>query len=388
MKSRLGIYFTTKYCQTQKIANYLGQWFRESGAEVEIVNLAQLANKTPDALNFDAILIGAPVYMRRYPRDVVRFVRENRTALMRVPCTGFFSVCLAATPATPAAYAQSLRPVKAFLDEVAWNPHWIASFPGALNYREYSVILRWMMKRISTTEGGPTDIRNDYFLTRWNEVSQFAADFFNDEPQSRYRADKVPHATAMLNALLPDFEQRIVQRLSLTGVPEEVRAALETMELEDMPLAGGLAWIRNLGRKSPNQSRHTLFHDSAEAFGSLPIASNQPHEIMGALIGQFWKRDFGIHRLCNMDEFRTFSEPGYVKVLTNFSFGESCDCQTVVRTETRIHATDAGAARRFGLYWQAVSPGIHLYMRSVLHGIQKSLRKRRWEGNARVAAQS
>jgi menaquinone-dependent protoporphyrinogen oxidase len=388
MKGQLGIYFATRHCQTQKIANYLGQWFRQRQVEVKIFDLAGPANNLQDPLNFDAVLIGAPVYMRCYPREVARFVRKNRATLVRVPCTGFFSVCLAATPATPEAYVQSLGPVKAFLDDVAWNPRWIASFPGALNYRVYNPILRWIMKKISAAQGGPTDVRNDYFLTRWDEVSEFATDLLTDEPQSRYRAEKVLRATGMLNALMPDFEHRIVQRLLLHGTLEEVRVALETMELEDMPLASALAWIRNLGRKSPNQSPHTLFHDSAEAFGSLPILSNQPHEVMGALIGQFWKRDFGIHRLGNIDEFRGFAESGYVKVLTNFWFEESCNYQTVVRTETRIHAMDAEAARKFGLYWLAVSPGIRLYMRSVLHGIRASLDRRRWRRNAGVATQS
>lgn len=385
MKNRVGIYFTTRYCQTRKIANYIAQWLREYRTEVEVIDLAHAKKEPLDPLEFDAVLVGAPVYQRTYPRELRRFVRKNRETLAHVPCTGFFSVCLAATPPTPEAYAESLEPVRKFLDEVAWSPQWIASFPGALNFVEYNPLLRWIMRNISAKEGGPTDTSKDFYLTRWEEVSQFAGDFYSDNRSSRYRAETVPRATHTLNIFLPEFEQRIVQQIEVVAKPAEVAAALETMELEDMPLAGLLAWMRNLGRVSPKYSPHVLFEDAAEAFGALTFESTQPHEFVGALIGQFWRRDYGIRRLRNVNEFRNFAGADYAKTLTNFWFDETHEGKSIVRTETRIHATSRVAERKFRLYWLVVSLGVRLYMRSVLHGIRRSLRRRRWERRA-VAA--
>ena len=385
MKNHIGIYFTSKYGQTQKIANYIGQLFRQEPADVEIIDLARRLEALPNLLRFDAVLIGAPVYQHSYPREVVNFVRQNREQLQHVPSTGFFSVCLAATPKTPESYAESLGPVKQFLDKVAWNPKWIASFPGALNYLEYNPLLRWIMKAISRKEGGPTDTRHDFYLTRWDEVAQFASDFYNDEPKSRYRERTVPRGTRTLNALMPIFEQRIVQREKIAATPEEIRAAIENMELEDMPLANLLAWVRNLGQKHPEYSRHVSFHDSAEAFGAFTFQSGELHEVLGALVGQFWKRDYGVRRLRNLSDFRNFGHMDYSKVLTNFWFEETSEGQTVVRTETRIHSMSFEAERHFRKYWLLVEPGVRLYMRSVLHGIRRSLERRRWEHHA-VAA--
>lgn len=116
-----------------------------------------------------------------------KFVRENRGELMSAKSTGFFSACLTATPGTGEAYAESLGPVRRFLDQVAWTPEWIASFPGALNYREYNPLLRWVMKRISRQGGGPTDTSRDHGLTRWDEVSRFAQDFDEDNRRSACR---------------------------------------------------------------------------------------------------------------------------------------------------------------------------------------------------------
>ena len=379
MKNHIGIYFASKHGQTQKIANYIGQLFRLERAEVEIVDLGRSSESLPSVLGFDTVLIGSPVYQQRYPREVVRFVRENRDKLRHVPSTGFFSVSLAATPQNAEAYAESLGPVRRFLDDVAWSPQWIASFPRALNYLEYNPFLRWIMKKISAKEHGPTDTRHDYYLTRWNEVAQFAMDFYNDAPNSRYRERMAPRATRTLNALMPTFEQRIVQRETIKATADEVRAAIETMELEDMPLANLLAWARNLGQKTPRYSPHVSFHDSAEAFGTLTIESGERREILGALVGQFWKRDYGIRRMHGVNEFRNFGRMDYTKVLTNFWFDDSTQGKTVVRTETRIHSMSYEAERHFRLYWLAVSLGVRLYMRSVLHGIRRSLQHRRWE---------
>jgi len=385
MMNHIGIYFTTKRYQTQKIANYLAQWFRESGSEVEVLDLARLDERSPLPTDFDAVLIGSPVYMCGYPREVTRFVRQRRTALNRVQTTGFFSVSLTATPETPEAYAESLGPVGKFLDATAWSPQWIASFPGALNYREYNPVLRSIMRNISAKRGGPTDTRQDYYFTRWDEVSQFAADFFNGEASSRYRAATFAHATRTLNALMPDFEQRIVQQVEVAAAPEEIRAVIQTMQLEDMPLAGLLAWIRNLGQEAPAHAPKMLFQDAAETFGSLAVPSTQQHETVGALVGQFWTRDYGIWRLGHIEEFRDFAQPGYAKVLTNFWFDEHLDGHTILRTETRVHSTSPAAARKFRVYWTIVGLGVRLYMRSVLRGIRRSAQLRRWERRAAAA---
>src|SRR5581483_9199080 len=105
MKNHIGIYFVSKYGQTQKIANYIAQLFRQQQTEVEIINLERTADSRPNLHRFDAVLIGAPVYEHHYSRQITRFVQEKREKLQHIPATGFFSVCLAATPKTPEAYA-------------------------------------------------------------------------------------------------------------------------------------------------------------------------------------------------------------------------------------------------------------------------------------------
>src|SRR5271157_4466574 len=142
MQKRIGIYFASKHRQTDKIAHFLGECFANRVWDVYVTDLQDGGAGVPNVGNFDAVLIGAPMYMGRYPRAVRRFVKANRAELMQMGSTGFFSICLTATPGTRESYLESLGPVREFLDDVSWTPQWIASFPGALNYREYNPLVR------------------------------------------------------------------------------------------------------------------------------------------------------------------------------------------------------------------------------------------------------
>jgi len=382
MERNIGIYYASKHGQTEKIANFLGDCFRSRDWEVYVTDLDKGAG-TPDIRTFSAVLIGGPVYRERYPSPLGRFVMKNRLQLRVLPATGFFSTCLTATPATRESYLESLRPVRKFLHDVSWAPDWIASFPGALNYREYNPFLRWIMEGIARKEGGPTDTRKDYELTRWQDVARFAQDFDHDAFDSPYRAESISLATRTLDELMPQFEQRIVQEIMVPATPEEVGAAIESMELADMPLAEILAWIRNRGRTS---GKHAItFQQAAAAFGVLPIATKQAHEVIGGLIGQFWKRDYGTRLVRNLEDFQAFHDPAYTKAVTNFWFDDYRHGTTLVRTETRIHSFGTKARRRFHGYWSIVSPGVRLYMGSTLRGIARSAFRRRREDRVLAA---
>jgi len=273
--------------------------------------------------------------------------------------------------------------VRKFLEESAWTPQWIASFPGALYYREYNPLVRWLLRRISVRAGGPTDTSQDHEFTRWDEVARFARDFAENARESSFRGESVSLATRTLNSLMPEYEHRLVQKLSVHATPEQVVSAITCLEGADMPLAELLARIRNFGRKISEPPADFL--EAAEAFGAIAINTGQPYEMVGGLIGQFWKRDFGIRRVRDQEEFQAFRDPECTKALTNFWFDEFRNGKTVIRTETRIHSLGPQAQRRFRAYWIVVGLGIRLYMLSVLRGIRRAAARCRWNHKAMAA---
>jgi menaquinone-dependent protoporphyrinogen oxidase len=48
----------------------------------------------------------------------------------------------------------------------------ILSVAGRLAYREYNVLVRFLIKRIAKKEGGPTDTSRDHELTDWDAVDR------------------------------------------------------------------------------------------------------------------------------------------------------------------------------------------------------------------------
>ena len=375
-KMSIGIYFVSKYGQTRKIAQFLTTQFGNLGLQARSIDVSDVSSDSTKTLEFDALLIGAPVYQGSYPSAVRRFIENHRRELLTATRTGFFSTCLAATPGTADSYRESLVPVRKFLDDVAWTPQWIATFPGALNYREYTPVVRWVLKRISVQSGGPGNTSKDHELTRWDEVARFAEQFANDAGESEFRATSVPLATRVLNVLMPEYEHRLVQRLAVRATPDQVGAALKSLERADMPFAEWLAGVRDFGKPNGNPPPD-LFH-AAEAFGGTAIDTGQPHEVAGGLVGQFWKRDYGIRRVPDAASFQEFSDPEYSKALTNFWFDEFRDGKTVIRTETRIHSLGPAAQRSFRVYWFVVGLGIRLYMSSILRGVRRAAARGAW----------
>jgi menaquinone-dependent protoporphyrinogen IX oxidase len=66
---RIGIYFASKHGQTRKIADFLAQEFRSLGHEVRSMDLSKGSGGPDNILEFDAVLVGAPVYQRSYPQQ-------------------------------------------------------------------------------------------------------------------------------------------------------------------------------------------------------------------------------------------------------------------------------------------------------------------------------
>jgi menaquinone-dependent protoporphyrinogen oxidase len=117
--------------------------------------------------------VGASLHMGRHQKAASRFVHEHAARLNAVP-SAFFSVSLAAASKNPAEVGEAERIARAFPETHGWTPAFILSVAGRLAYREYNVLVRWLIKRIARKEGGPTDTSRDHELTNWDAVDRLA----------------------------------------------------------------------------------------------------------------------------------------------------------------------------------------------------------------------
>jgi menaquinone-dependent protoporphyrinogen oxidase len=169
--TKILIAYGTTEGQTARIADQLAEVMRNRGVEADSLNL-KLSQGVAIG-GYDAVVVGSSIHMGKHQEDVVEFVRKNRADLDRLP-SAFFSVSLAANGDLQNAEAY----VENFVQETGWRPSKVGLFSGALLYRQYGFLKRYMMKRIVRDKPGmSTDTSRDYVYTDWDQVKRFADDF-------------------------------------------------------------------------------------------------------------------------------------------------------------------------------------------------------------------
>ncbi len=114
--------------------------------------------------------------MGRPGSALVKWVCKNRNHLQKVN-TALFTVSLNASDPRSKARIVDKNQIQTFIDRTGWTPTVSKCFAGALHFSSYSPLLRFVMKRISKSVGGPTDTTKDYDLTKWDDVDSFLQSF-------------------------------------------------------------------------------------------------------------------------------------------------------------------------------------------------------------------
>ncbi|HET9303386.1 MAG TPA: flavodoxin domain-containing protein [Propionibacteriaceae bacterium] len=170
--AKILIAYGTTEGQTSRIADHIADVIRKHGVEAQALDLKGSKDVSP--ADYDAVIVGGSIHMGKHQEDVADFVRTNRAALERLP-SAFFSVSLAAHGDMENAEAY----VANFEQQTGWHPTKVGLFSGALLYREYGLLKRWMMKRIVRDKPGilSTDTSRDHEYTDWEQVKRFTEDF-------------------------------------------------------------------------------------------------------------------------------------------------------------------------------------------------------------------
>jgi len=176
------VLFATREGQTEKIARRVAAVLEARGHRVQLRDVDR-SSRELDLERYGAVFVGSPVRVGSYLRSMVRFVREQREALERVP-SAFFSVSLAVAHHNGArkndGRAETMRVVEKFISTTGWSPRRIELIAGALPYSKYGFLVRFFMRRISAHAGGDTDTSRDYEYTDWDAVDRFASEFIDE----------------------------------------------------------------------------------------------------------------------------------------------------------------------------------------------------------------
>ncbi|WP_158284786.1 flavodoxin domain-containing protein [Oricola cellulosilytica] len=174
------IIYATIEGQTRKIGDHLKATLEGEGHRVSAID-ATVSQDVPAADTFDAVIVAAPVHAGTFPSTLRRIIKGAAKTLMARP-GAFISVSLSAISDDPSELDEIGDMVEAFSNETGWWPVSIHHAAGALKYTEYDFFRRWMLKRISAKEGGPTDTSRDYEFTAWPKLDAFAIEFVEQAP--------------------------------------------------------------------------------------------------------------------------------------------------------------------------------------------------------------
>ena len=209
---------------------------------------------------------------------------------------------------------------------------------------------------------------------------------FNRYTARSTTGEAAPQVSARDSLLLDDYlpicdgDRREHHATVIDAPPARVYAALWQMTADDLPLFRLVMGIRALPalrsrQGSPSSARQKPLIQAMLTARFARLAEESDRELVVGLIAQPWKpRGGSSHRIESSDDFLAFDEPGYVKAATNFLLTAESG-GTRLSTETRIHATDPTARRKFRRYWSVIRPGSGLIRRDWLRAIKRRAEK-------------
>jgi menaquinone-dependent protoporphyrinogen oxidase len=124
------IAFATKHASTREVADAVGAAIEPSGHDVDV----RPARAVTDAGAYDAVVLGAPLYMSRWHKDARTFVRRHRKALERLPVAIFALGPIDDEPAHWRGAEEQLRKALASLPDI--HPVDVKLFGGAIEPHE------------------------------------------------------------------------------------------------------------------------------------------------------------------------------------------------------------------------------------------------------------
>jgi menaquinone-dependent protoporphyrinogen oxidase len=163
------VVYASTHGHTAKIAARVARAMREQGVEVDLREVAGASDARPD--RYGAVVVAASLHREHHQEKIGDWVAAHRKALQRRPSV-FVSVSLSAADDGDESCAATQRCVAAFCAQTGWTPTRTERIAGCLQYREYDVFTRQLMRLLMRRMGHPTDGSRDYDYTDWDAVDR------------------------------------------------------------------------------------------------------------------------------------------------------------------------------------------------------------------------
>jgi menaquinone-dependent protoporphyrinogen oxidase len=151
--------YATKYGATKEIAEKIGEVLRQAGLQTDVISVDQARDLTP----YKAVILGSAVYIGKWRKEAVEFLKKNAQALAERPVWLFSS--------GPTGEGDPVELVKGWhipgelqplVEQI--KPRDIAVFHGSLDNERMNMVEKWMIKNVKAPVG---DFRDWDAITAW-----------------------------------------------------------------------------------------------------------------------------------------------------------------------------------------------------------------------------
>jgi menaquinone-dependent protoporphyrinogen oxidase len=138
--------------------------------DCKIVSIDEAKNE--NLSKYEKVIVGASIRYGKHKPELYEYINENCDHLIDINAS-FFSVNVVARK--PEKNTPLTNPyVQKFLSISQWHPSLIGVFAGKIDYPRYGVLDKFMIRLIMWITKGPTDTKNVYEFTNWDDVDSFA----------------------------------------------------------------------------------------------------------------------------------------------------------------------------------------------------------------------
>ena len=128
--------------------------------------------KNENLSKYGKVIVGASIRYGKHKPELYEYISENCDHLIDTNAS-FFSVNVVARK--PEKNTPLTNPyVQKFLSISQWHPSLIGVFAGKIDYPRYGLLDKFMIRLIMWITKGPTDTKNVYEFTNWDDVDSFA----------------------------------------------------------------------------------------------------------------------------------------------------------------------------------------------------------------------
>ena len=180
-----------------------------------------------------------------------------------------------------------------------------------------------------------------------------------------------------LDEFVPVYQFSEVHRIRVRASPSRIYRSIKEVTAREITFFRALTFIRRFGKRGPDSILHPPDDEPllavATRTGFMLLADEPERELV---VGTVLIAPRDMKRPATPEQFKELAGRGIAKAAMNFRMEADGEGTWLVSTETRVHATDASARRRFAGYWALIRPGSGFIRRMWLRAIKRRAESR------------